>query len=130
MSYKNISRYFTVSVSSLLLIFTFIAQAKRPEYNLKIENHLFYPAKITIPANKKVKLIIANHDATIEEFDSFSLNREKVIFPKQQAIIFIGPLPEGEYSFIGEYHPHSARGKVIVENEITTKFENGAQNVN
>ena len=40
-----------------------------------------------------------------------------MIFPNKKATIFIGPLPEGEYHFFGEYHPHSARGKIIVKSE-------------
>ena len=72
---------------------------------------------ITIPANKKVKLIVDNQDSTPEEFDSFSLNREKVIFAKNKATIFIGPLKPGKYEFFGEYNPNTARGTVIVEQQ-------------
>lgn len=111
------TNHINVILFSLLLLFTVNAQAQRPEYHIAIKNHLFYPEKIVIPANKKIKLIINNQDENIEEFDSFDLNREKVIFPNQQAVIFIGPLPVGEYSFFGEYHPHSARGKVVVKGE-------------
>lgn len=99
---------------SLLFLCSSIVEAKRPEYHLELKNHLFYPAQIIIPANKKVKLVIHNHDNSVEEFDSFDLNREKVIFSKQKSTIFIGPLPIGEYTFFGEYHPNSARGKVVV----------------
>lgn len=53
------------------------ASAQRQEFALVLKNHLFYPAEITIPANKKIRLIIENQDSSIEEFDSFSLNREK-----------------------------------------------------
>lgn len=98
----------------LMIFCSAIVEAKRPEFKLVLKNHLFYPAQITIPANKKVKLVIHNQDNSVEEFDSFDLNREKVIFPNHKSIIFIGPLPVGEYSFFGEYHPNSARGKVIV----------------
>lgn len=108
---KHYAVYFLIN---LLFMFSFIVEAKRPEYHIELTNHLFYPAHIIIPANKKVKLVIHNRDSSVEEFDSFDLNREKVIFPKQQSIIFIGPLPKGEYHFFGEYHPNSARGKVIV----------------
>lgn len=126
------TRLTSIIISSLLLLFTINAMGQqRPEYHIKIENHLFYPAKIDIPVNTKVKLIISNYDETVEEFDSFSLNREKVIFPNQKAIIFIGPLPEGEYRFFGEYHPHSARGTVVVvKNPLTQTTESGAQHVN
>lgn len=128
--------YFTrltniITISFILLYSITVKAEQRPEFHLKIENHLFYPAKIAIPVNTKVKLIIYNHDETVEEFDSFNLNREKVIFPNQKAIIFIGPLPEGEYSFFGEYHPHSARGKVIVVQEaLINTIKNGEAHVN
>lgn len=85
------------------------------EYQIQLKDHLFFPSQITIPANQKVKLIIDNQDTTPEEFDSFSLNREKVIFAKSKAKIFIGPLKPGEYDFFGEYNPNTARGTVIVE---------------
>lgn len=115
------NRYNTYSLISLLFLLSFNGEAKRPEYHLELKNHLFYPAQIIIPANKKVKLVIHNRDDSVEEFDSFDLNREKVIFPKQKSIIFIGPLPVGEYYFFGEYHPNSARGKVISVAEKNNK---------
>ncbi|HCH68887.1 MAG TPA: cupredoxin domain-containing protein [Colwellia sp.] len=112
---KNVPKYYNLFLlMSLFFLCSPMVEAKRPEYHLALKKHLFYPAQIIIPANKKVKLVILNHDNSVEEFDSFDLNREKVIFPKQKSIIFIGPLPVGEYHFFGEYHPNSARGKVIV----------------
>lgn len=112
---KNVPKYYNLFLlMSLFFLCSPTVEAKRPEYHLALKKHLFYPAQIIIPANKKVKLVILNHDNSVEEFDSFDLNREKVIFPKQKSIIFIGPLPVGEYHFFGEYHPNSARGKVIV----------------
>lgn len=96
------------------LCLTFSLSAARPEYTLEIKNHLFYPAELVIPAGEKVKLIIYNHDDTPEEFDSFALNREKVIFARRKAQIYVGPLPPGRYDFFGEYNPNSARGTVIV----------------
>jgi hypothetical protein len=87
------------------------------EYHVQLKDHLFFPSQITIPANQKVKLVISNQDNTPEEFDSFSLNRDKVIFANNKATIFIGPLQPGEYDFFGEYNPNTARGSVIVEHQ-------------
>jgi plastocyanin domain-containing protein len=87
------------------------------EYNIQLKDHLFFPSQITVPANQKVKLVIDNQDSTPEEFDSFSLNRDKVIFGNNKATIFIGPLKPGEYDFFGEYNPNTARGTVIVEHQ-------------
>ena len=87
------------------------------EYHVEIKDHLFFPSRITIPAEQKVKLIIHNFDATPEEFDSFTLNREKVVFANSVATIYIGPLKPGEYQFVGKYNPNSARGTVVVTRE-------------
>ena len=86
-----------------------------PIFEIEIRNHLFIPSELTIPANTKVKLVVYNYDTTPEEFESYELNREKVIVGNRKAIIFIGPLPVGDYPFFGEFHPESAQGKVIAE---------------
>ena len=101
----------------LLVLLPLTSWAERPVFYLEIRDHLFYPAEIEIPANTKIKLRITNHDKTPEEFDSFELNREKVIFPKQTTTLFIGPLSPGVYPFFGEYHPNSAQGTVIVKGD-------------
>jgi len=102
------------------LCWTCVSQAKRPEYKLELKDHLFYPAEIEIPAGRKVKLVIHNHDSTPEEFDSFDLNREKVIFPNKKAVIYVGPLPPGRYGFFGEYNPNTAKGTVVVKGGAAT----------
>ncbi|MBB5212642.1 cupredoxin domain-containing protein [Microbulbifer hydrolyticus] len=89
--------------------------AGRPEVTLEIRDHLFIPSELVVPANTKVKLIVHNRDKTPEEFESYELNREKVIMGGQKAIIFIGPLKPGEYPFFGEFNPKTAQGKVIAE---------------
>jgi len=89
--------------------------ADTPVIHIEIRNHLFIPSEITIPQNTKVKLIFHNKDSTDEEIESYELNREKVISGKRKGIMFIGPLPAGEYSFFGEFYPKTAQGKVIVK---------------
>ena len=86
-------------------------------FEIEIRNHIFEPDEITIPANTKVKLIVYNRDPTPEEFESFELNREKVIMGGAKATIFVGPLPPGEYPFFGEFNPGTALGKIIVSDD-------------
>jgi|SaaInl5LU_22_DNA_1037371.scaffolds.fasta_scaffold37544_2 plastocyanin len=99
------------------------SHAALPEVVVEIRNHLFTPQSVTIPAHKKVRLVFVNHDSTPEEIDSFDLNREKVIFGESRGVIFIGPLPAGEYGFFGEYHPNSAVGKVIVVDPVSANTD-------
>ena len=46
-----------------------------------------------------------------------------MIFGQSRGVIFIGPLPAGEYGFFGEYHPNSAVGKVIVTNGVGSTID-------
>lgn len=104
-----------LSLVLLLLVITTPVIAKTKEFYLTLENHIFTPSVLTIPANEKVKLIIENKDDVAEEFDSFDLNREKVIFADKKVTIYIGPLIPGRYEYFGEFHPNSARGVIVVE---------------
>lgn len=106
----NIIKYHTIT----LMFLTFTAEAANKVFTLEINNHLFTPTVLHVPADTKVKLIIINHDKTPEEFESFSLNREKVILGNAKGTVYIGPLEPGEYSFFGEYNPDSAKGVIIV----------------
>jgi hypothetical protein len=91
------------------------ALAEVPEFTLEIRDHLFFPSRFTIPRDQKVKLVVINRDTTPEEFESYELNREKVVMGERQAILFVGPLPPGEYPFFGEFHPKTALGTLLVE---------------
>ena len=99
-------------LSGLLLIANNVI-AGPPVIEIEIRGHLFYPSIVEIPANTKVKLLIKNLDPTPEEFESYELNREKVISGNKKTIIFIGPLAPGEYPFFGEFNPKTAQGKII-----------------
>lgn len=106
-------------INSLLILIVLwmpaYSWAKTKLFYLTLENNVFTPSELKIPAKEKVKLIIHNKDDKAEEFDSFDLNREKMLFPHKKAVIFIGPLLPGKYEYFGEYNPNSARGIIIVE---------------
>jgi plastocyanin len=96
---------------ALLLPFT----AHAADYMLTIKDHQFQPAELTVPSGTKIKLLIENQDATPEEFDSHSLNREKVIAGHGTATIYIGPLTPGRYPFTGEFHETTAQGVIVAQ---------------
>ncbi len=105
-------------LSSLALAAAFVAgaaQAAEPEFALAIKDHKFQPAELKVPAGKRVKLLVHNQDGTAEEFESHSLNREKVIPGGGKATIYIGPLKPGRYTFFGEFHEKTAQGAVVAE---------------
>ncbi len=107
-----------------LLLFAFLtlsavssgaADAKIEEFNLVIKDHVFTPSELIIPADKKVKIIVDNQDATPEEFESHDLHREKIIPGGKKGIILVGPLKPGEYKFFGEFNEKTAQGVIKVQ---------------
>jgi len=100
--------------SSFSLLLALPLQAEIRVFDIFLKDHLFNPTTLYVPAGEKVKLVIHNQDPTPEEFESFSLNREKVILGNGKGVVFIGPLQPGEHPFIGEYNPDNARGTIVV----------------
>ena len=90
------------------------AAAASDEFNLVIKDHVFTPDELNIPAGKKVKIIVDNHDPTPEEFESKDLHREKVIKGGSKGTILVGPLKAGEYKFVGEFNEETAKGVIKV----------------
>ena len=83
-----------------------------PVVTLILKDHRFSPAAFTVPAGRKVKIILVNQDAATEEFDSHDLKVEELVTPKGRATFSIGPLKPGVYHFMGEFHPQTAQGVV------------------
>ncbi len=108
---------FTATIVILIsqLFASSLAMAATEEIEIIIRDHLFFPAEVVVPAGQKIKLRIINQDPTPEEFESYELNREKVIAGNRQTVIFIGPLSPGEYPFFGEFYPRTAQGKVVAK---------------
>jgi plastocyanin len=102
-------------IFTLILLFSSLTVVANEEYNIQIINHRFEPAELTLPAGKKVKLIVENNDATPEEFESHELNREKVIAGNSKGTIYIGPLSPGKYPFFGEFNEATAQGVILVK---------------
>jgi len=85
------------------------------ESRLELSNHLFAPQELTIPAGKKIKLTVVNKDSSAAEFESDSLNREKVIPANGQVYVYIGPLDAGTYDVFDDFHRSTTTGKIIAK---------------
>ncbi|MEO5700742.1 MAG: cupredoxin domain-containing protein [Casimicrobiaceae bacterium] len=112
-TFAQATRRVTLLLGTALL--SFAALAADPEVTIVIRDHMFEPAEVRVPANKKVKLVIDNQDASAEEFESKELKREKVIAGKSKGMILVGPLKPGRYPFVGEFHQKTAKGVLIAE---------------
>ncbi|MFO1394951.1 MAG: cupredoxin domain-containing protein [Steroidobacteraceae bacterium] len=109
---------FRKSLALLLLPALLGAAAARaadpPEYRLVIRDHVFAPAELVVPAGQKIRLVVENQDPTPEEFESYSLNREKIVPANGGITLYVGPLEPGRYEFFGEFNMATARGWLVV----------------
>jgi heme/copper-type cytochrome/quinol oxidase subunit 2 len=97
----------------LLPLITSQAFATEPEYSLVLEGHRYSPGELVVPAGVRVRLVLENKDQTPEEFESYALNREKLVAPGGTVVVYIGPLAPGRYEYFGDFNPVTARGWLV-----------------
>lgn len=91
------------------------SSAVAAEYTLTLKDHKFSPETLEVPAGEKHTLIVKNEDKTAAEFESNSLNREKIIKGGGEAKVLVGPLKPGSYEFFDEFHESTAKGVLVVK---------------
>ena len=96
------------------------AIADPPSYSLVLKDHKFEPAMLSIPAGQKVVLHIKNEDAMPAEFESYDLNREKIVVGHGEIVVYIGPLEAGKYEFFDDFHRDSTRGHIVAETQVSS----------
>ena len=89
--------------------------ADHHEATLVIKGHRFVPAEMKVPAGRKIKLTVINNDPSAEEFESYELNREKIVAGYGRIVVFVGPLRPGTYQYFGEFLMDTAKGTLIAE---------------
>ena len=82
--------------------------------HLVIRDHKFVPERLEAPAGVKFKLLVKNEGDSASEFESFELNREKVVNAGQEITVFLGPLDPGEYKFIDDFHQET-KGTLVAK---------------
>jgi len=110
-SMKSAAAY--VAALSACLLFSTFAHAE--DYVLTLKNNQFSPKVLTVPAGQKVKITIKNQDATPAEFESSDLNREKVVAPNSEIVVFVGPLNPGSYGFFDDFHRDTTTGVIVAK---------------
>jgi len=110
-------RYSGLILSTMFSLVTasFSAYANEGDYVLVIKDHRYQPSELAVPSGKRIKLVVDNQDASVEEFESHDLRIEKIIPGNSKATIWVGPLKQGKYEFVGEYHEDTAQGTLISE---------------
>ncbi len=91
-----------------------VAAADEPAFAVEIHDAAFAPAEVRIPAGKRVELVVRNLRSLPAEFESFELNREKVVPPGGHVTVWVGPLDAGRYKIFDDFNP-SVTGWIVAE---------------
>jgi hypothetical protein len=106
-----------IVVLNLIFLATGGWAAAAPDYiiDLRYENRRWIPETIVVPANRRVtvKIVNASHEAI--EFESFKLNREKVVGPGETVTITLPALKPGRYDFYDDFHADVPQGTIVAK---------------
>lgn len=98
----------------IMLLFSLSAAAEdMPTFQLVARDGYFTPETIEVPAGKRFKISIRNEGALPEEFESIALHKEAVLAAGVTRTVVFMPLQPGEYPFSGEFHPDTAKGRIV-----------------
>ena len=86
-----------------------------PTFKLVARDGKWFPEVLEIPANTRFRLEITNQNAGPEEFESKELRKELVLAPGVTRVLVFAPMKPGAYLFFGEFHPQTARGRIVAK---------------
>jgi len=91
------------------------ASTELPVFSVVIKNGRILPARLEVPAGRKIKLAIKNEGPGACEFENLGLRVEKVLSPGASSFVVIHPLPPGTYRFIDEFHPVTSEMLLVAQ---------------
>jgi heme/copper-type cytochrome/quinol oxidase subunit 2 len=92
------------------------AQAdNRSSFEIRFSDHRFMPQKLVVPAGQPVVLTVVNSSRERIEFESFKLNREKVVGPGETVTVHLPPLRAGTYDFFDDFHSDVPEGSILAK---------------
>ena len=111
---ENFIAFFRLTVLVIVLL-PAGARGDDTVVELRFENRRFTPQTITVPANQALTLRITNVSKEPIEFESFKLNREKVVGPGETVVVRLPALRPGSYDFYDDFHQDVPAGSIIAK---------------
>ncbi len=102
-------------ISGFMISVIHLAAKQAPDQVIEIrfERHRFTPQSVLVPAGRQVRIRIVNLSAERIEFESFKLNRERVVDPGEAVTMNLPPLKAGSYDFYDDFHADVPEGEIV-----------------
>ncbi|MBS0291101.1 MAG: cupredoxin domain-containing protein [Proteobacteria bacterium] len=103
-------------IALLLCLCALTAQAEElPTFAIVAKDGRLEPARLEVPAGRRVKLTLKNAGNSPVEFENLSLRVEKVLAPGASSFVVTPPLKPGAHEFIDEFHPETGKMQLIAK---------------
>ena len=101
-------------LAALLLALAATVRAEQRSVALAVAEHGFAPPEVEAAAGERLRLEVTNQTAAAIEFESFELNRERVVPPGRTVAVYVSGLSPGRYEFFDDFH-QERRGALVVK---------------
>lgn len=86
-----------------------------PTFRIEFRDGVVTPARLEVPANRRIRLELHNLGQTPAEFESRELRKEKVLAPGTSSILVIRNLDPGQYDFFDDFHPSAPAAALVAK---------------
>jgi len=73
------------------------------------------PGELVVRAQTPLRLRVVNETRDAIEFESFELNRERVVQPGAEIMVYLPALDPGSYKFFDDLHHGAAEGTITAK---------------
>jgi plastocyanin len=105
---------FAIAASCIGLIGRAQAAEEAVTFKLEMTDGKLNPARIDVPAGKRIRIEVKNTGKGAAEFESVELRKEKVLAPGAESVVVIAPLDPGTYKFFDDFH-QQAQGVIVAK---------------
>ena len=82
---------------------------------LRYHDGRFEPDELVVKAKTPFRLRVVNAAREAIEFESFELNRERVVLPGAEIVVYLPALDPGSYKFFDDFHHGAGEGTIIAK---------------
>jgi hypothetical protein len=86
-----------------------------PTIAISLENDVFTPAEIQIPANRPFVLKLTNRENAPVEIESKALKIEKIVAAGSEMIVHVKPQKPGRYLLVNEYKEDHVKAFAVAQ---------------
>jgi cupredoxin-like protein len=82
---------------------------------IRFQDGRFEPDELVVKAKAPFRLRVVNATKDPIEFESFELNRERVVLPGAEIVVYLPALDPGSYKYFDDFHHDAGEGTITAK---------------